>query len=101
MTLVLAVSNGEVVAPVYRGPRFRSVGGDLIDLANQRDFITLAEAEQAVDLYRVHIAEAPTEAIARLCADWGYQLIQAIDTCKEQRRAAGWRNPHDADKRTA
>lgn len=103
--LALATRDGAQIAPVRAGPRFRSMGGSLIDYANPHARITLAQAQEGIRLYHAAIAEGTdgirpgsADNIARVLAGWALDLIRACEDCRMQRRAAGYIDPHLADE---
>lgn len=101
MTLTLVTRDGEQVAPTCTGPRYRSCGGSIIDHANPRANLTLAEAEIGLTLFRRDARAEPDERRAAQLERWALQLERAILDCRVQRRAAGHSDPHAADRRRA
>lgn len=101
MTLTLATRDGELVALVCTGARFRSCGGSLLDHANPRANLTLAEAEIGLTLFRRDALHEMDPRRSALLVRWALQLERAILDCRAQRRAAGHSDPHAVDRRRA
>ncbi len=100
MPLSLVTSNGEQVAPAWVGPRFVARGGDLIDFAQQHAAPTLRDAQLALQGYEAMLNDQAwdTRVRANLMRE-RQSLREAIAALCEQRRAAGFDDPHGADAR--
>lgn len=94
----LATCDGVLVAPVFYGPRFVSVGGDVLDFAQRGARPTLADAQAAFRDLQARIAAETNLRVQRLLARDALALAEAITETCAHRRAAGWSNPNDADR---
>lgn len=98
MTLRLATSDGAQVTPVFRGRRYVSQGGDVIDQACPHVPMTLAAAEAQLAAYRKDADNPACGRLSRPYDEWGDQLSDAICMTRLHRMAAGWMRPEDADQ---
>lgn len=93
MTLILATSNGAQVAPVYTGPRWRCLGGGLLNYTRPHDRPTLAEGYAILGELSRQACAAVNEDnrdLARLYAREAQELCVALREAERSQPVRGF-----------